>query len=382
MRHETLKELLTKYREKRCTLEDITILKQLFNDEKQAQALKKVLYDDLESFQIPENREEVDFDRIFTSIKSGINFEYDHRKIAVRKLGDPVRKTFTHLMRIVAVLLFGFLCGGLLVYFFIHPSDIHSVSYCEVSVPLGAKSDVVLPDGSRIWLNAGSKIRYASDFNQNSRNISLQGEAYFKVAKNKQLPFIVQVNGLHIRAVGTEFNVKAYDNDGIVETTLIEGKITLKNTSETHASSNEVALIPNQKAVFVKDKGSLLVKDLSEELKETKKRPVKDDKIYILEKIDPLPVISWKDSRLVIRSETLENLAVKLGRKYNVHFVFSTDEVKQFKFTGTLEDETLQQVLDVIKLSAPIRYQMNGKTVTLFEDKSVTNQFIKHMTRK
>ena len=95
------------------------------------------------------------------------------------------------------------------------------MSFCEVTAPLGSTSEIVLPDSSRVWLNAGSRIKYTTTFNQNNRMLYLEGEGYFRVAKNKQLPFVVDAYGFEVKAIGTEFNVKAYKEDAIIETTMV-----------------------------------------------------------------------------------------------------------------------------------------------------------------
>jgi ferric-dicitrate binding protein FerR (iron transport regulator) len=109
---------------------------------------------------------------------------------------------------------------------------------------------------------------------------------------------------------------------------------------------------------------------------------LKKGNIYIAEKIDPVPTVSWKDNRLIFKGEELSNLLIKLERKYDVSFSFEYEEIKQFRFTGTLEDETLTQVLDVIKLSAPIDYKLDGKTVRILENKQMTKKFSGHLKKK
>jgi len=214
----------------------------------------------------------------------------------------------------------------------------------------------VLPDGSTVWLNAGSRIKYRNDFNKNNREIQLSGEGYFKVTRNADLPFRVIAGDLSIMAIGTEFNVKSYDDEDIIETTLVEGKIAIHQDQKQKKS---IYLEPHQKAIYMKYDKNLTVTDMRlvvenkhEELK------LKKGIIYIAEKIDPEPTVAWKENRLIIKGEELNSLAIKLERKYDVKFVFGSESLKQFRFTGTLENETLTQVLDVIKLSAPIEYKL------------------------
>jgi ferric-dicitrate binding protein FerR (iron transport regulator) len=238
----------------------------------------------------------------------------------------------------------------------------------------------MLPDGSTVWLNAGSKITYSSDFNKNSREIQLSGEGYFKVARNADMPFRVKAGDLSIQAIGTEFNVKSYDDEDIIETTLVEGKISIRQSQKQKKS---IYLQPHQKAIYVKYNKNLTVTDLK--LANENKHEnltLKKGIIYIAVKIDPVPVVAWKENRLIIKGEELNTLAIKLERKYDVKFVFESESLKMFRFTGTLENETLTQVLDVIKLSAPLEYKLQGKTVMIFENKRMTEKFNTHMKKK
>ena len=100
------------------------------------------------------------------------------------------------------------------------------------------------------------------------------------------------------------------------------------------------------------------------------------------DKIDPVPIVSWKQNRLILKGEELSSLLIKLERKYDVKFMYESDDIKQFRFTGTLENETLTQVLDVIKLSAPIEYKLDGKTVKISENKQMTKKFSGHLKKK
>jgi len=233
-----------------------------------------------------------------------------------------------------------------------------------------------LPDNSHVWLNAGSKIKYSTLFNQKDRTLFLEGEGYFKVAKNQVLPFIVDAFGFEVKAVGTEFNVKAYAKDATIVTTMVEGKVTLQHSTENILSG--VYLVPNQKATFFKSKETLTV-ELIKQIKESKKELnyIPEHRLVIDTKIDPKSIISWKDNRLIIEREQLSELAEKIGRKYNYNFEFRSEDIKHFSFSGTLEDETLPQVMNVIKLSSPIDYEIVGKTVIIERNENRVNEFKK-----
>ncbi len=240
-----------------------------------------------------------------------------------------------------------------------------SAALTEVKAPYGSRSEIKLPDGTQLILNAGSVVSYRSDYNSTNRNVSLDGEAYFKVARNENIPFIVNAGSVSIKALGTEFNVKAYADENIIETTLITGKIKI-SCEGTGDSIQAVDLIPNQKAIFIKDEQGFLLEDLRES-DSTGIEPVRSiiSNILIAPQVNTDQVIGWTEGKLILRGESLDKLCVELRRKYDVTVIFLDDEIKKFRFTGVLLDETLEQVLNVIGMTAPIRYSLDGKTVYL-----------------
>ena len=118
----------------------------------------------------------------------------------------------------------------------------------------GQKSSVTLPDGTRIWLNSGSRVSYSSAFNSRSRTVNLEGEAYFSVARNEQLPFVVQADGMSVTALGTKFNVKAYANEEEVVATLVEGRI------RTDAGDESEIVLPENQASYNRSSGAMSVR--------------------------------------------------------------------------------------------------------------------------
>lgn len=260
------------------------------------------------------------------------------------------------------------------------PSDLKSpAALTEVRAPYGSRSEIKLPDGTLVILNAGSVVSYRNDFSSTNRNISLSGEAYFNVARNEAIPFIVNAGSVSIKALGTEFNVKAYADENIIETTLITGKINI-TCEGTGDSVQTIDLIPNQKAIFIRDEQGFLLEDLKE-TDTTRIEPVRSiiSNILIAPKVNPDQVVAWTEGKLILRGESLDKLCVELKRKYDVSVVFLDDEIKKFRFTGVLLDETLEQVLNVIGLTAPIQYSLEGKTVYLSSNPNSLNGFSKFM---
>lgn len=250
------------------------------------------------------------------------------------------------------------------------------VSYQEVYVPYGSTSKIVLPDGSYVWLNAGSYLRYSNSFNLDNRNIYLKGEAYFDVRKNKKLNFIVNTPGIEVRAIGTKFNVKAYPEEKTIRTTVVEGKIQVIN--KDGEKTNEIYLSVNQSASFLKKSTvpPIVEPENSENKKHIYAEPedIPSEILEVDSETSPEIYVSWHQGRLIIERESLGSMAVKLERRYNVKINFLNESVKNYIFSGILKDETFEQVLEVIRLTSPLKYSIDGNVVSLMEDKSLKNR--------
>ena len=248
-----------------------------------------------------------------------------------------------------------------------------ATAYQEINVPYGARSKILLPDGSRITLNAGTKLRYGIDFGKSNRDLWLDGEAFF-VVKKSVTPFVVHSGTVKIKALGTQFNVKAYASENKIETTLVEGKVAVTDTNvpEHH---QEVTLLPNQKLIVDRDGNREKIvpaNKANEKNNAAQPAEIAVQEMVKQENIDPLPDISWKDNEWVIYRESLGSLAVKLERRFDVKISFRDENIRAFRYNGTLPDESLEQVLNVITLASPdIKYSVKGKTVVFSENKQV-----------
>jgi transmembrane sensor len=249
--------------------------------------------------------------------------------------------------------------------------------YTVIEAPLGSRTKVLLEDGSTVWLNAGSTLRYSSRFNQDNRNLFLEGEAFFEVEKH-ETPFIVNISDISFIVLGTSFNLKAYNDDETIEATLVSGTLKVEDGRYTDKRFSQFLLSPNQKAVFHKSESHYALKNAADENSgETDiAEAVKLSRIEVrgVRKIEP--EISWKDGILIVEGESLAELARKLERRYDVLFVFNDDRLKEVKYSGTIRNQTLEQVLQAMKLTSPVDFSLSDKTVTLYINASEWSRYL------
>jgi transmembrane sensor len=257
----------------------------------------------------------------------------------------------------------------------------------EVNAPRGGKSELVLADGTKVWLNAGTRLRYRGDYGITSRVVYLTGEGFFSVVKNPRKPFVVQTSGLKIKAFGTTFNVKAYPEEKSVTTTLVEGIVKIEGNGVN------LSLKPKEVVIVDKDASQNIIHTNSK----TEITSIKPNTYRQIDKIENptinvAPIIkvasnvntsvytSWKDNLWIINSEPLKNIAVILERRFNVTIDIRSSELNQYTFTGTFNNETLEQILGIIKLTAPLNYQINKGVITITSEqkrKATYNKLIK-----
>jgi len=295
---------------------------------------------------------------------------------------QELRITRSFLYKAAAAVLFLGLLGTGSVFVFRSPKEKAETAYFEALAPKGSRSIITLSDGSTVWLNSGTKLRYQRNFGQETRDLYLEGEAYFLVAGNKQIPFRVKTRDICVTATGTAFNVKAYCEENVVETTLETGEVLIEtlNESKNKPGSATIILRPNQKAVFVKSSMNITINQPPQKV-QTNRNDSDFKKKTLTLKIDSLVdtklSTSWKDSRWIFRSEMLLNLKPILERRYDISIVFRDSLIRSYKFTGTLKEESLEQVLKAICLASPVRYEINHNKVLFFEDSKLRNQYRK-----
>lgn len=215
-------------------------------------------------------------------------------------------------------------------------SDPRDVVYNTVSTPKGGQFQVVLPDGSHVWLNATSSITYPSNFSEKERLVQLKGEAYFEIAKNPKKPFKVDVIGKQkIEVLGTHFNVEAYVEDNEIKTTLLEGSVKLVTQNK------QLKLSP----------GQIAIDDLKNSL--------------VVKKADLEEVMSWKNGLFVLNDVKLKDVMKKASRWYDVDVEYQGN-ISNKKLWGTMSRyKDITELLDNIAITSSLRYKIDGRRVIL-----------------
>jgi transmembrane sensor len=321
-------------------------------------------------------------------------FELNHK---IRERGKIASERRIHRLRYILKISAAFLLfisiGSAGTYFLlknkISDSHVKSDNTIHVYAPKGSKAITILPDGTKVWLNAGTDIMYnTSLFGKNERQVTLIGEGFFKVTANPDKPFIVNAKNLKIRALGTEFNVKAYPEEDNVETTLVKGIVKVDGRDRDRKPFS-VTLKPKQQVKFHAGKATINSVVLTDPGKVDieKLREIKLENL--ITDLSVTPVVSnvertdlytsWKDESWIFKGEKISELAVLLERRFNVKIFFSSEELKEYRFTGTFQNETLEQVLQVLKLTAPLQYEIGKGTVTLKLDSKLKMKYNKYI---
>ena len=261
-----------------------------------------------------------------------------------------------------AAVLIALLCAGIFGYRKAEVAE--PAEYRTVSAAYGHTLRVVLPDGSIVKLNSGTSLRYPLKFNAATRQVKLVGEAFFEVTKNPKQPFLVNAGNLTVRVLGTSFNVKAYEEDSNVETTLIHGKVQVAMNNEP---DKLITLSPNEKLTVAKHAGNTKVAHLPGELK-FKLQTV------AIKPTDHIEEIAWLDRKLAFNNTSFQDVAKMIERKYDVKIVFEQEQLKSELITGVFENEALANALSLLQMSTSFNYEIRKDSVILRATKKLKEQ--------
>lgn len=230
-----------------------------------------------------------------------------------------------------------------LIYFYSQSGKNTPLAYTTVSADNGQISKVMLPDSTMIWINSGSTIRYNNHFSATNRDIELTGEAYFKVHKNKDLPLVVSSDELRVKVLGTSFSVMAYPEEKTVDIVLEEGKVELNSAKQ---SSFRYEMKPGERTRFNKT-----TKVLS--------RSMVNTELYT----------SWKEGTINVYNLTLNELVIKLERRYNQKFEVE-ESIKNLPYTFTIKNEDLSSILGLMEKITPVVAVQKGNIIELKSNKT------------
>jgi len=275
---------------------------------------------------------------------------------------------------------FGLLIAGLALFFSYQFTGHKSVEKLaeapkpqnEINVANGSKSKIELPDGTQVWINSGTKLSYGNSFTGKSREVMLDGEAYFDVVKDPTRPFIVHTDGIDIRVLGTVFNVKAYHKESTIEATLLHGSIQVTRTNQPDAP--KVMLKPHEKLVFNKLERSIpddaasinpLGTTSDARMTDLSRRAINIEPLAKTKSDSALREIAWVYNRLVFEDEPFDKIATRMERWFNVDIEIKNDKLKNVTITGSFQNETIEEALKVLQYIVSFRYKINGRKISI-----------------
>jgi len=234
----------------------------------------------------------------------------------------------------------------------------------EVFTKKGSKSKIILPDGSLVWLNADSKISYSGDFQGETREMQLIGEAYFEVKMDKSRPFIIHTNSIDVRVLGTAFNVRSYPSEKTTETSLIRGSVEV--ILHNYTGKNPIILKANEKLTIRN-----VVEDTKDSVRSRTAMIKQPRDIAVLSKIhfkkedSTVMEASWIANIMAFDDEPFERVVAYIERWYNVEFIIKNNRIKSKHFSAVFENKSLSQVLEALSLAWKFNYEIKDNKVII-----------------
>lgn len=259
-----------------------------------------------------------------------------HQQIRREEAQTKRNRFIVVFQRVAAILIVPLVLASFALFYFQPKAAAPEMAYAEIQCPLGVRTKFVLPDGTTGFLNSGSTLEYPVIFT-GGRTVNLKGEAFFDVSPDEEHPFTVNTTNLSTKVLGTQFNIIAYENESNEEIILQEGKV------EVYCNTGEMleTLQPNQKLV------------LNKQTRQYDKKQIEADQY-----------VSWTEGMLVFRNETMQQVADRLGRWYNVEIEIEDAELLNYAFRATFIDEPLEEVLKLLAMTAPLKYKEEKRQTT------------------
>jgi transmembrane sensor len=311
-----MKSLVRKFVENKASEDEIELLQQYFKTSIGLKDLDQII-----------NEYAADFDKTHLAQSS----HDDHEDFTAKEKNDMSLFSPGKMLRAVAATFIGIVMLAS-IYFYI--SQVYTVTVHKTIA--GQKTTIILPDNTIVTLNGNSSLSYRGDWKEeNLRSVILTGEAYFKVTSDVQKPFVVNTSGISIRVLGTTFNVKSYDDDEAVETTLVEGKVVIEKDAEENAVPESIELLPDQKAIFSKN-----------------------SKQIVLENVKPESEAAWVKGSLVFEDEPFSEIVKDLERWYGAKIIVKDKASLRCRFNTRIENESLEEVLKLFSSSGNVKYSI------------------------
>jgi ferric-dicitrate binding protein FerR (iron transport regulator) len=296
---------------------------------------------------------------------------------ALQKLKDRIeqkalkarRRLFMQrLQRVAAILLLPVMT--LSAWLLWHGGDTQAtVQYVDMYANPGMVASFALPDGTKVWLNGGSSLRFPAVFSGKKREVRMSGQGYFEVARNESQPFTVSTGASYVlEALGTSFNITAYEDEDVIETTLVEGSVRLLLMQNGKMAQR--AMVPGEKVIYnvgahpavvgERPKDSDTARNAVAEVKTVPSVAIRESRPQSVRyaKVDPQYDIAWKDRQILFRNHPMEQVIRTLGRYYNVQFAVKNAKAMEPVITGKFSNEPLQQVMEYLKIASGIKYRI------------------------
>jgi Fe2+-dicitrate sensor, membrane component len=270
--------------------------------------------------------------KMFANIRSQIqdNEENSSRRYKEANVKYNIRR-IANIAAIILpfILLFAF-------YLFLKPNNINTY---EMFADKGQKASLILPEGSKITINSNSRITYNSSYNQKERRVTLKGEAFFRVVHNAEKPFIVQCEEVNIMVLGTTFGIKAYEDENNISVVLNSGKIRLITPSE------RIEMNPNERIIYNKTTHQTSI-----------------------EKVNAEDFTDWSKNRLRFENEPLEIIMKAISRMHNISIILDNSDIKNLRFTGTIDNTNIESAMHAITLTSSISYKLRDGVIHLYKN--------------
>jgi len=317
--------ILDRYLKGTYSLNDYLKLGKWFKNDSDFNEIKSLVEEKWENYD-NDSSEEIGSD-VFDKISSSILLKKDSKKLFVNLF-----------IKVAAALVIGLLAGYFVSYL---QNEAAEQIYITSRAPIGSISETMLPDGTLIVLNAGSELGYSVGKNNKVNEVSLNGEAWFDVHHNPKRTFVVKTPFYNVNVTGTQFNVKAYEEDENVATTLVKGRVVI-------TSGDNLALAASQ------------------ELKPGEQFSYnKMSKSGTLREVSTRPYTAWKDNKLIFLNMDLKELIVVLERKFGVDIEVQNKEILDLHYTGTIKNESILEIMDLIALTLPIKYEIINQKIEI-----------------